>query len=197
MEKQISNLHRLTPACLPLGCGPVQSCTGNRTSGSPGQTPTSAPPWTCSCPDNHASGWHLLCPVLEQQRRWGGEQGRDYASVTGTPQGTPSSNPFTEPLCLCRKGRPCPAPGSPQSEGITGILQAGTECWMPELPQSGRQCRVWGRGHLLILPSLNLPVSIFFLLLLAKPPVPPRGPCSFHGPISPTALYMGSSQPGD
>ena len=124
-----------------------------------------------------------ICYALSWHSRGGGEgwrRGRvqgvglclaGNASVTSTLQGTPCPNPFTSPLCLCRKGRPCSAPGSPQSEGIMGPPQAGTENWIPELPQSGREWWVWGKGHLFILPPLNIPLSALFPPP-AKPPAP-------------------------
>lgn len=169
MEKQISDLHRLTLACFPLGHGPVQSCTGNRTSGSLIKHPPLHPPrpGTCSCPDNHDSGWHFLCPALAQQRRRGSHAREGLCleeSASVTLQGPPIPTHLHH-FCLCRMGRlhrtpPPPAPAKPPvlgpqadtgfAAGLLSPLRLGGKGGLP-------------KGHLLILPLLNLLSSVFFL----------------------------------
>lgn len=65
LEKQISNLHRLTPACLPKGMALCRAALGM---GQLRPLTKHTPPGTCSCPDNRGPGWHCPCPLWAQQR---------------------------------------------------------------------------------------------------------------------------------
>lgn len=91
------------------------------------------------------------------------------ASVMSTLQGTPYPNP-SHHSSVSVGGGDCPAPASSQSGGVTGPLR--------QAQSTGFLSSVWKRmvalqrGHLFILPLLNLPPSAFFLLP-AKPPAPP------------------------
>lgn len=96
-KNKSTDLHRLTLPASPPDLALCRAALGTRHLGPltkhlPSPTPCGA---CCSCPDNCAPGWHLLCPVLVQQ--WEEGRCRRWAMPCRQclPLGTLYPNPFT------------------------------------------------------------------------------------------------------